>query len=879
MFFANAQTNVSGIISSNTTWDLAGSPYIVTGSILLDSSFTLTIDAGVTVKFNAGTSIQIGGILRAIGTTSLPITFTSNSGTPAAGDWGYILFNNKSTDYDTVNTTGCIMQYCIVEYGGGGVNAALSSSNAFPFFDNCEVRNNASSGIYGFYDFGQPDGVLKITNCSVHDNTSTSNGGGVNVNLGQWVANDLHIFNCKFYNNTALAGGAIYVADAIANNIIKLYNNEIYNNTANTGNGGGVFITTLNNNGTYSTIWNNIFYNNSSAADGGGMAITTSSWGSTRGLIKNNIFYNNTAVMNGGGLREEGVATINNIFAGNSAGALYGAYYCASFGDQFMNNHVIDNSADDRIASFSNDVGTYTYNTITRNTTTGTSPTRAVDMGGSNNCSAQANCQRNNLYGNVATYQFYNTRPSGCDIDVKNSWWGTNNIATINNNIYDFLDNNTVSIAYYSPFLTSPEVDAPVTPPVDVIKTDLGGGSIQVSWTANPETDLAGYNIYWGFATGYSFANSTDAGNVTSFTITASMTDTIAITAYDAQANGTDDQVEGHESWYTYATGKVVPAFSAMPIPVCTGDTVYFSNTTAAPVYPYSNTTYSWTFAGGTPSVSSAENPKVLYYNSGTYSAKLVISNIAGSDSVTMTNYIVVDTLPNPAITSSDTTTFCQGDSVQLDAGSGYLSYQWSGTSSATTQTIYAATSGSYSVSVGNNCGNSTTNISVTVNPLPSVTFTLAMDTVCENDGAITLSGGSPAGGIYSGTGVSAGDFNPGTAGAGTHTLVYDYTDVNGCSNSDSADVVVDLCSGIKINNEENIVLYPNPASQNITIRLAANAEFAYVALYDVLGNMVMSEKINGDVVQLNCSKLPAGVYFVELRTENKKVRKKVVLE
>ncbi len=45
-----AQTNVSGIISTNTTWTLAGSPYIMTGGILVSSGVTLTIEAGVTIQ-------------------------------------------------------------------------------------------------------------------------------------------------------------------------------------------------------------------------------------------------------------------------------------------------------------------------------------------------------------------------------------------------------------------------------------------------------------------------------------------------------------------------------------------------------------------------------------------------------------------------------------------------------------------------------------------------------------------------------------------------------------------------------------------------------------------------------------------------------------
>ena len=53
----NAQTNVSGTISTNTNWVLGSSPYIVKGNLLISSGVTLTIDPGVVVKFDENISI------------------------------------------------------------------------------------------------------------------------------------------------------------------------------------------------------------------------------------------------------------------------------------------------------------------------------------------------------------------------------------------------------------------------------------------------------------------------------------------------------------------------------------------------------------------------------------------------------------------------------------------------------------------------------------------------------------------------------------------------------------------------------------------------------------------------------------------------------
>ncbi len=48
----------------------------------------------------------------------------------------------------------------------------------------------------------------------------------------------------------------------------------------------------------------------------------------------------------------------------------------------------------------------------------------------------------------------------------------------------------------------------------------------------------------------------------------------------------------------------------------------------------------------------------------------------------------------------------------------------------------------------------------------------------------LALTGGTPSGGVYSGTGVTGTNFNSSTAGAGLFTLTYTYTDVNGCVNT-----------------------------------------------------------------------------------------------
>lgn len=83
-------------------------------------------------------------------------------------------------------------------------------------------------------------------------------------------------------------------------------------------------------------------------------------------------------------------------------------------------------------------------------------------------------------------------------------------------------------------------------------------------------------------------------------------------------------------------------------------------------------------------------------------------------------------------------------------------------------------------------------NLSHTVTVIPAPTVTLgAFSPVCASDPAFALSGGLPAGGTYGGAGVTAGMFNPATAGSGTHMVTYTYTDPTTLCASTAAEQIV----------------------------------------------------------------------------------------
>ena len=126
--------------------------------------------------------------------------------------------------------------------------------------------------------------------------------------------------------------------------------------------------------------------------------------------------------------------------------------------------------------------------------------------------------------------------------------------------------------------------------------------------------------------------------------------------------------------------------------------------------------------------------------------------------------------------------------SVILDAGAGFASYAWN--TGNTTQTITAVSSGTYSVTVGSGgpCSSSDTIIVVVVNST-TATITGLPTSACSADPSITLTG-FPAGGVFSGPGMSGNVFSPPSAGTGTHSITYTFTGST-CSSSTNEQIFI----------------------------------------------------------------------------------------
>lgn len=153
----------------------------------------------------------------------------------------------------------------------------------------------------------------------------------------------------------------------------------------------------------------------------------------------------------------------------------------------------------------------------------------------------------------------------------------------------------------------------------------------------------------------------------------------------------------------------------------------------------------------------------------------LVTGTNANGCSSSKTVKVVVNSTPTVNAGKNDTA--CAGIPFQLNA-TGALAYTWSPPAGLSNRNIAnptaTITSSQNYIVMGfdaNGCRDfDTILLEVTVAPTSSLD---SFSDVCVKSGLVILTSGKPAGGLYSGTSVSGGNFNPKTAGIGTHTISY----------------------------------------------------------------------------------------------------------
>ena len=206
---------------------------------------------------------------------------------------------------------------------------------------------------------------------------------------------------------------------------------------------------------------------------------------------------------------------------------------------------------------------------------------------------------------------------------------------------------------------------------------------------------------------------------------------------------------------------------------VCTGLTTQLASATVGGTWSSSNTAVATVNASGVVTGVTAGSAVMTY----------TFTNANGCSSSTTTNF-TVNPLPTATITTSGSTTFCQGGSVTLTANTA-SSYQWS--NGATTASITVNASGNYTVTITNANGCSAVSVptTVTVNALPTATITANGPTTFCQGGNVTLVASSGASYLWS-NGAPTQSISVTTAGTYSVTV----TSAAGCTATSSSTIV-----------------------------------------------------------------------------------------
>lgn len=185
-------------------------------------------------------------------------------------------------------------------------------------------------------------------------------------------------------------------------------------------------------------------------------------------------------------------------------------------------------------------------------------------------------------------------------------------------------------------------------------------------------------------------------------------------------------------------------------------------------------------------------------------------------------------------------TNVCNGSSTILigstSGGTGFYQFSWVGpdgfsanSSSPEIDPDYPAGTGWYILTLKDNSNNTVKDsVYITTFPVPTADIipnpgetAVRTNYVIENKDYLVT--GSPSGGVFSGPGIVLKNdgnyyFNPFNADLGSHQIVYTYTDVNGCQDTDTETFVV---QSVTVNGVEQLYCQSTSTDTNIQVNIA----------------------------------------------------------
>lgn len=375
---------------------------------------------------------------------------------------------------------------------------------------------------------------------------------------------------------------------------------------------------------------------------------------------------------------------------------------------------------------------------------------------------------------------------------------------------------------------------------------------------------------------------------------------------------------EGTGTWiHPGLSSQILPPnvdFTADTTYILQGEMIHFTDlTTGNP-----SLTWDWSFAGGTPNASDIQNPIITYNTAGTFDVTLTVTNADGEGTETKTGYITVEQVLLPeADFIASAVDITEGDQIDFTDLSVNNPVSWSwifngGTPGASSEqnpdSIVYNVPGTYNVYLtATNNGGSDTELKenyITVNAgiAPTSDFYADKTEILPGDSVnfFDLSIGNPTqwtwtfeGGVPGTSGIQ----NPvnivyPTEGQYYVRLRTKNSFGNNTLQKDKYITVGNVSVG-EINKNKGVLVYPNPTSGIITVKLLEGIEFwdgnrnqnqnarpVVAEVINSIGNVVRSAEINKltGTISFDLNNEANGLYIVRVSSDNRSVQKIISL-
>lgn len=324
-----------------------------------------------------------------------------------------------------------------------------------------------------------------------------------------------------------------------------------------------------------------------------------------------------------------------------------------------------------------------------------------------------------------------------------------------------------------------------------------------------------------------------------------------------------------------FITHKPISSFTSSNSSVCQGKSLQFAATSTS--FPK---TYQWFFEGAIQDTAYEANPKVYYPDTGTFDVTLITSNVLGSDTLLLKDYITV--VPPPTVAVSDTIKYvCGNDSVYFSA-SGTDSIVWYNHN--TQQFHYGKILGDKPVQhteysawaiSKEGCIDSIRARAVKAPFPPNVNLNKRLDTLeaVHNQGDFTYH-------WFINDTLDTSHTKRAIKPVKSGNYKVEIIDSLGCTRISPALYFEFIPDNVGINELVNsgIKIYPNPANSQLTIESNDLSPIA-VSVFDALGKKVLQDNLTTGSHTINIASWAKGIYLVVLNQNGVSYTQKLIVK